>query len=162
MGRKKKTFLTVFCYIPLYFLAVSLFPNNATLTGGGREARCAGRVRCQQSETQISQQRTGDELKLTTLAAESSRALQADRARKNCRYWNNTCGNRVTANPSESLRGEKAPKEEPVHSKQTWSDLMTPEQDDLGWLQKPPGARSHSPAVGDPGSKTGNMWSLNT
>lgn len=62
-------FLSVFCHIPLYSLAP--FPNNATPTGGGQEARCVGRGRPQ---LRISRQRAGDEPKLTAPAAGSSGA----------------------------------------------------------------------------------------
>lgn len=55
-----------------------------------------------------------------------------------------------------STRGGKALKEERFPSTMTWSDLMMPGKDDLGWLQKAPAARPHHPAVGEPESKRGN------
>lgn len=55
-----------------------------------------------------------------------------------------------------STRGWKALKEERFPSTMTWSDLMTPGKEDLGWLPKAPAARPHHPAVGEPESKRGN------
>lgn len=153
------------CHITLYSVAVSLYPNNVTLTGGGRDARCVGRVRPQQNETQISQPRSekpraGDELRCPSSRAVSSRK---DRAQTNHLYQINTCVNGATGKSSKSMRGGKALKEEPVGSTKTWSDLMTPEKEDLGCLRSSPGARTHSPAVGNPGSphgsRKGNMGS---
>lgn len=155
--------------ISLYFsLALFLFPNIVTLTGGGREARRVGRVRPQQSEAQVGQSRTekhraGDALKLTALATENNAAVHAvrskeDRAQKGRQCQNNPCVD-GTGNSSKSLRGGKVLKEP---DPKTWSDLMMPEED-LGSLKESPAASSHSPAVGAPGSphgsKKGNIGS---
>lgn len=146
------------CHITLYSVAVSLFLNNVTLTGGGREARCVGRVRPEQTETQISQPRTekaraGDELSSPSSRAVSSRR---DRAQKSRHSQINTCVNGVMGKSSKSMRGGKALKGEPVGSTKAWSDLMTPEKEDLGCLRNSPAARTHEPAVGNPGSPHGS------
>ncbi|XP_056905680.1 Fanconi anemia group J protein isoform X1 [Takifugu flavidus] len=118
-------------------------------TGGGREARCVGRA---SRQIQISRQRTGrtragDEPQLAAPAAEISRAAQAGKKNRQ----DNICVNGMTGRLSMSTRGGKALKEERFPSTMTWSDLMTPGEDDLGWLHKAP-----RPAVGGPESKRGN------
>ncbi|TNN01431.1 hypothetical protein fugu_010813 [Takifugu bimaculatus] len=117
-------------------------------TGGGQEARCVGRA---SRQIQISRQRTGrtragDEPQLAAPAAEISRAAQAGKKNRQ----DNICVNGMTGRLSMSTRGGKALKEERFPSTMTWSDLMTPGEDDLGWLHKAP-----RPAVGGPESKRG-------
>lgn len=133
------------CHITLYPVAVFLFPNNVTPTGGGRETRSVGRVRPLQGETQISQPRTekpraGDEL---------SRAVSS---RKIHQYQTGNCVNGAVGNSSTSMRGGKALKEEPGGHTKAWSDLMTPDQEELGCLRSSPAATTPSQAVGEPGS----------
>lgn len=110
-------------------------------------------------QIQISRQgtgrtRAGDEPKLPTPAAGSSGAVQA--GKENRQYQNNICVNGMTGMLSMSTRGGKALTEERLPSTMTWSDLMMPGKDDLGWLQKAPAARPHHPAGGEPDSKRGN------
>lgn len=132
-----------------------------TLTGGGREARCVGRVRPQQiGKPRTEKPRAGDELSSPSSRAVSSRK---DRAQKSRQYQINTCGNGVMGKASKSTRVGKALKEEPVGSSKAWSELMTPEKEDLGCLRSSPAARIDSPAMGNPGSphssRKGNLES---
>lgn len=136
-----------------YSVAVSLFPNNVTLTGGGREARCVGRVGPQLSETQIGKPRTEEPRAGDELSSPRSRVISRKDRPKDAGV-----GSIPVLTPDQYLgiRGGKAFIEEPVGSTKAWSDLRTPEKEDLGCLRSSPAARAHSPAEGTPGSLHGN------
>lgn len=82
--------------------------------------------------------------------AGSSRVVQA--SKKNRPFQNDICANGTTGKLSLSKRGGKALKEERLPSAMTWSDLVAPGEDDLGWLQKAPAARPHHPAGSERGT----------
>lgn len=146
------TFMLCFSvpYYCLFCSCLSVSQQCGTVTGGGKQARCVGRVRPEQSETQISQLRTEK-----PRAADERSSSRRDRAQKSRQSQINTCLSGVTGK-SKSMRVGKALKEEPVGSAKAWSDLMTPEKEGLGCLQSSPAARTHSPAVGNPGSPHGS------
>lgn len=54
-----------------------------------------------------------------------------------------------------STGGGEAPEGESFPSTTTWSDLMSPGNEDLGWLQMAAAPRPGRPAVGEPESKRG-------